>query len=242
MAGLDFPEAYRIAERVRALREARGEHPVGRKIGFTNTTIWPIYGVSGPMWNYTYDTTVRALSGNAGSFALAGLPEPRIEPEIVLHLGRRPEPGMGEAELFDCVDWIAHGFEIVQSIFPGWALSGPESAAAFGLHGALFIGARHDVSGDRARWLAMLNGLSVTLLRNGIPVAEGHAANVLGGPVKALEFLAEEIARYPGSPGLDAGETVTTGTLTDAQPLSPGETWSTQLRGIPLEGLRLDLE
>ena len=56
---------------------------------------------------------------------------------------------MDEHALLGCIDWIAHGFEIVQSVYPSWILTGPESAAAFGLHGALFIGERHPVAADR---------------------------------------------------------------------------------------------
>jgi 2-oxo-3-hexenedioate decarboxylase len=235
--GLDMADAYAIAARVCDRRRRRGERVVGRKIGFTNTTIWPLYGVSAPMWNFIYDTTVHDLSAMAAGFDLAGLPEPRIEPEIVLGLSRAPAPGMSEAELLGCVDWLAHGFEIVQSVFPGWKLSGPESAAAFGLHGALMIGPRHAIGDDRTGWQERLEALTITLHRDGVAVAEGVGRDVLGGPLRALRFLVEEIARYPGSEPIAAGEIVTTGTLTDAQPVQPGEAWSTELRGIPVDGI-----
>ena len=39
------------------------------------------------------------------------------------------------------------------------------------------------------------------------------------------------------SPPLQAGEIVTTGTLTRALPLRPGDTWSTELTGVPLGGI-----
>ena len=51
-------EAYRVTQLVRKLREQRGERPVGRKIGFTNRTIWPQYNVYAPIWGYMYDKTV----------------------------------------------------------------------------------------------------------------------------------------------------------------------------------------
>ena len=149
---MDFAQAYAVVARIRAVREARGERCVGRKIGFTNVTIWSLYGVVGPMWNFMYDTTVHDLADLAGGFELGKLAEPRIEPEIVLHLGRAPEPGMAAADLIGCVDWVAHGFEIVQSVYPGWKFSGAESAAAFGLHGALIIGPRYASGADRAGW------------------------------------------------------------------------------------------
>src|SRR5215218_2961923 len=105
-------EAYRVTAAVRRLRETRGEKPVGRKIGFTNRTTWPDYA---PMWGYVYDRTVHDLADLGGFFSLAGLAEPRIEPEIVFRLAALPAPDMDERALLGCIDSVAHGFEIVQS-------------------------------------------------------------------------------------------------------------------------------
>jgi 2-oxo-3-hexenedioate decarboxylase len=78
-------DAYRTTLQVRRLREGRDEHPIGRKIGFTNRTIWSEYQVFAPIWGYMYDKTVHNLSDLADGFSLAGLSEPRIEPEIAFH-------------------------------------------------------------------------------------------------------------------------------------------------------------
>jgi 2-oxo-3-hexenedioate decarboxylase len=229
---LDMPTAYGIAASIRERREARGERWVGRKIGFTNTTIWPLYGVTAPMWGHVYDTTL----GEAGSgFALAGMAEPRIEPEIVFGLRAAPRPGMDEAGLLACIDWIAPGFEIVQSVYPAWRFTLAEATAAFGLHGALLLGGRRSVTDAET-----LAGFSVTIRRDGVHVADGAASFVLGGPLMALRFLVEALdgTRYP----LRAGEVVTTGTLTDAQPAFPGTRWTADFRGLGLPRLELDLE
>jgi 2-keto-4-pentenoate hydratase len=128
--------AYRVTAAIRAQRETRGERPVGRKIGFTNRTIWPEYNVHAPIWGYVYDRTVHDLPKGGADFSLNGLAEPRIEPEIVFGLASMPAPGMDEYALLGCVDWVAHGFEIVQSIFPNWTFLAADTVAAYGLHGA----------------------------------------------------------------------------------------------------------
>ncbi len=238
---LDLPAAYGIAARVRERRIARGERPVGRKIGFTNTTIWDRYGVAGPMWSHVYAETVHDLPEARGRFALAGLPEPRIEPEIVLGLAAAPDAGMTDATLLGCVGWVAHGFEIVQSVYPGWVFTAPDTAAAFGLHGALLIGPRHVLDDDRSTWGEALTDFTVELRCGATLHDTGHAGNVLGGPLRALRFLVEEIARH-GGPPLTAGEIVTTGTITDAMPVRPGETWTSTVAGLPVEGLTLTFE
>jgi 2-oxo-3-hexenedioate decarboxylase len=232
-------EAYRVTAAVRAAREARGERPIGRKIGFTNRTIWAEYGVYAPIWGYVYDRTVRDLTGEALEVLLSGLAEPRIEPEIVFGLAAPPTPGMDERELIHCIDWVAHGFEIVQSIFPNWSFQAPDTVAAYGLHGRLFIGPRHLAESRRDEWARELSRFEIDLFRNGALVDHGAAANVLDGPLFALRYLAETLAQDPLSPPLAAGEIVTTGTLTRAFPVAAGEEWSTTLTGVPLEGARI---
>jgi len=43
--GFDTDAAYRVSAEILRRRRARGEKPIGRKVGFTNRTIWPEYGV-----------------------------------------------------------------------------------------------------------------------------------------------------------------------------------------------------
>src|SRR5262245_36066385 len=172
-------DAYRATDAVRRLREARGERVVGRKIGFTNRTIWAEYGVYAPIWGFVYDRTVRDLADIGDPFFLSGLAEPRIEPEIVFGLSRAPELDMDEAALLTCVDWAAHGFELVQSIFPGWKFAAADTVAAYGLHGALLIGERHPVAPRRvppAGYAVRLHDRSPPRWRVGRPRACGQRA------------------------------------------------------------------
>ncbi len=231
---LDIAEAYAIVARVDTLRRARGETPKGRKIGFTNPEALRGFRISGPIWNFMYDSTVHDAADAA--FPLTGLCEPRIEPEVVLHLAKAPRAGMSDADLLSCVDWIAPGYEIVHSIFPGWKFTPADAVAAYGFHGALLLGAKREVDGE---WLAKLSSFSVDLTSDSGVSRAGHARNVLGSPLKSLGRMLEEIDRYPACETLRAGEIVTTGTLTEAMPIAPGETWTTRFDGIGLEPLRV---
>jgi 2-oxo-3-hexenedioate decarboxylase len=235
-AGFGMAEAYDVVAKLHGLRKSRGEKPVGRKIGFTNRGIWQAYGVSGPIWNYMYDTTVGDLAA-ADSFALNGFPQLQIEPEIALHLAKAPRAGMSEPELMDCIDWVAHGFEMVQSVFPNWKFSGADATAAYAMHAGLLLSDKHPVSQDRKRWREMLPTFTVTLNGSDGTKRVGSGRNVLDGPLAALQFLVEEIARYPGNEPLGAGEIVTTGTLTDAMPVAADQVWTTEIDGIDIKGI-----
>src|SRR5246127_1382074 len=96
LSGFNLDDAYRVAAAIRQMRETRGETPVGRKIGFTNRTIWAEYNVYEPIWGYVYDRTVHNLAEIGDTFSLMGLTEPRIEPEIVFGLAVAPARGMDE--------------------------------------------------------------------------------------------------------------------------------------------------
>jgi 2-oxo-3-hexenedioate decarboxylase len=233
----NLDDAYRVTAAIRQMREMRDEVPVGRKIGFTNRTIWAEYNVYGPVWGYVYNRTVHNLAQIDGTFSLKGLAEPRIEPEIIFELASAPAPGMDERALLASIEWVAHGFEIVQSIFPGWKFSAPDTVAAFGLHGALLIGPRYSIAAHAEDWDRTLSTFEIDLKRNGMIADHGRAMNLLGGPVSALRHLVDILARDQINPSLAAGEIVTTGTLTRALPVAAGETWTTELSGVALDGL-----
>ena len=235
---LDEDGAYAIASEVHARRLGCGELPVGRKIGFTNRTIWAAYGVWAPIWSHVYDSTVRHVSDSVARLAIGHLLQPRIEPEIQLHFARTPPVTRDEAAILACIDWIAHGFEIVQSVYPDWKFRSVDAIAAFGLHGALVVGTPVAIR-DIDDCVAKLRSFTVVLSRDGTEEAAGGGADVLDSPLLAFAHLAEMLGRQARFAPVQAGEIVTTGTLTAARSVSPGETWSTRLDGIDLPGLSI---
>lgn len=237
----DADAAYRVSAEILRRRRARGEKPIGRKIGFTNRTIWPEYGVWEPMWAHVYDSTVTYLDEPAGRVAIGHLAQPRLEPEIVLHFKTAPRAAEDEDDLLSNVDWIAHGFEIVQSHFLNWKFKSADTIAAFGLHGALVVGPRRPVEGfvDLVR---ALRTFTITLASDGAVHAQGGGGNVLGSPLLAAAHLLKVLKAQQQFEQIHAGELVTTGTLVSPPPVHPGETWTTALSGIELPGLHLDIE
>ena len=238
-AGFTLNDAYQVVARIRDLRIELGENPVGRKIGFTNRSIWQTQGIEAPIWNYVYDRTVADIEQSGASFVLRGNPEPRIEPEVVLHLCAAPQQGISIWDLVECIDWVAPGFEVVNSVFPGWHFAAADAAAAFGVHNALFIGRHLSVTRDKSQLVDRLSSFEVSLESSNNHRREGSGSNVLGGPIEALKFLVAELSRFPMCEPLQAGEVVTTGTLTEAMPLSAGQTWDATFRGIDFQPIRL---
>ncbi|HCJ61130.1 MAG: hydratase [SAR116 cluster bacterium] len=234
---LAMQEGYETAAEVAQARVARGEQITGIKIGFTNTAIWPLYGVDAPMWGRMYDGTVLPSGGDV---YLDGLTEPRIEPEIMFMLKQCPLSSMDDEEILSCISHFAHGFEIVQSPFTGWQFTLPEAVAAGGLHGRLILGQWQEIDPSKISNLAKeLKNFTITLEGSDGTHAEGAACNIVGeGPIHALRYLLQVLESQPSAlrTPLGNGSVVTTGTLTDAFGIKPGQTWRTTMIGLDVPG------
>ncbi len=242
MPGFGVADAYEVLQEAERRRAARGWLRVGRKIGFTNRTLWPRYGVYQPMWAHVWRETVVHTNDGVATLSLARMVQPRIEPEVVFGL-RSPVPVAADANtVLHAVAWIAPGFEIVQSHFPDWKFSAPDCTAAFGLHAALIVGPPTAVTDANRDTLAdLLPKFELTLRQGERVVDRGIGANVLDSPALALVHLAQVLSAQPGMAPLAAGEIVTTGTVTDAWPIASGQTWSSDYGNLPLPGLKLAL-
>ncbi len=232
---------YSIAHALHQQRLSTGWRPVGRKIGFTNRGIWPRYGVFQPIFGFVYDRTLMFAAKGHATVSLAGLAQPRIEPEICFGLKGPPPLSKDPAEMLAAIDWIAHSIEIVQCSWPGWQMQVGDSTAANGLHGALVVGQKV-AAADFADAATRLPALEVTLCRGDTVVDRGVGANALDSPLLALAHLVELLAALPDFAPLAAGEIISTGTLTDAAPVDAGETWSTRFTGGPLSGMEIHFE
>ena len=217
--GLTPAAGYAAARRLHEHRLAQGWQPVGRKIGFTNRTLWDRYGVHEPLWGWVYDRTLIQAQDNKANVGLTNLVQPRIEPEIAFKLDKSLQ-----------VEWMAHSVEIVQCHHPQWKFSIADCTADNGLHGRLIVGAPIPLAGDLAK-------AEARLFKGDRQVDKGVGANVLGGPLLSLAHLVELLKGHPHAP-LRAGEIITTGVLTDAHPVARGDTWRTEVTGFPGLSLR----
>ncbi len=232
-------EAYAVAAMIHEMRTGEGALPVGRKIGFTNPEMWSIYGVHEPIWGYVYNTTVVRQTGSPVQYDIGQFVEPKIEPEIVVHFCATPPVNAGPVEILACIDWIAHGIEVVQSHFPGWRFQAPDTIADSGLHAALIVGEPQALSLLGPEVMSDLERFTITLSRDSQVRERGRGSNALGSPLKAVAHLINVMAKQPHAPPLHAGELVTTGTLTPALSIQEGQNWSTQLEGIGLPGISM---
>lgn len=242
---LSVDDAYDVALSIVKIRTAQGENPVGRKIGFSNPKLWNVYGkgsLNAPIWSTIYDSTVQYAMDNVATHNLSKSQQPRIEPQLVFKLARTPEADIDLEGLSDCLEWIAHGFEVVTSPFRHWEFEAADAVAAFGLHRALIVGEPRMISRQSRRNLPeVLASATMSLSRsvsgNSSLCAAGFGRDVQGSPLHALLALHQQLQEQTDAPPLQAGEIVSTGSWTNALPVKRGEIWSSAFSQLNLGGL-----
>jgi len=243
-AEISLEDAYFIARQIQSKRISNGEHLIGRKIAFANRNLLSKYGAHAPIhgliWAPIFSSTVRYLDSTHGVQSLTGAVQPRIAPEIIFKMASTPDPNASLDELSDCLEWMAHGIEIVVSPFPDWKFDTADAIAAFGMHGALLIGEPHQLASTSRHHLgSILANTSVSLSCDSTLLSAGFGSDLLESPLHALWHLQQLLKNQPESTTLQAGEIISTGTWTDLPAILPGQTWSTAFSGASLAGLSI---
>jgi 2-oxo-3-hexenedioate decarboxylase len=232
-------DAYAVEAAIVEARRADGHQTVGWKVGYANKAMWRALKLETLVWAHMYEDTVRYADWNDAKLSIASMVAPKIEPEIVFRLAKTPESADAAAVL-EATEWIALGFEIIDCVFPDWKFQPADFVASAGLHAALVVGEPVFIEPDQiAQRVTELADFTVRLLKNGELVEEGAGKNALKSPALCVGELGEALKRRGAA--LQAGDIITTGTLTTSLPIAAGETWIASLAGIPPSALTLRL-
>jgi 2-oxo-3-hexenedioate decarboxylase len=238
---LDLTAAYAVGVEIAQMRRAAGHQTVGWKVGYANTAHWQKLNIETVAWSHMYDDTVHYADWNDLTLSIATMLAPKIEPEIVFKLASVPASSAPVAVL-QATEWIALGFEVIDCVFPDWKVQPVDFVAALGLHAALVVGEPFYIEPDEiAQRAGELADFTVRVLKNSELVEEGAGTNVFTSPALCIGELAEAMKRRGGET-LQAGDVITTGSLTESMPIASGETWIASLSGIPPSALTLRIK
>lgn len=193
-----------------------GEPVAGWKIGATAAALQQRLKVDGPFAGRSFPSLIHASPATLGA---AGLVEPHLEAEFAFRLGRdldaEAAPFTAETVAAAVAELIP-AIEVVEPHFARWReLPGSFLIADDGGHGRLILGPP-----TRAWREIDLAAHAVILSIDGKEVVRGSGDAVLGHPLNALAWLANERAAHGA--GLAAGEVVSTGTCTGLLPAPAG--------------------
>lgn len=241
--GLDLPAAYAVEAELLRLRREDGRSPVGLKVGFANKAVWRALKLDTLVWAHMYDDTVTVATAGTATLAVGRMIAPKIEPEIVVRLASAVPAGLTDpVAVLGHVEWLALGFEIIDCPYADWKFQPPDFVAAYGLHVALVVGEPCRPTPETFGTLAeQLSAFKVTLSKDDAGAAEGAGKNALRSPALCVAELATARERAGLAP-LAPGDLISTGTLTESQPMAAGQCWTARLDGLPLRALTLNTQ
>jgi 2-oxo-3-hexenedioate decarboxylase len=239
----DLNTAYEVEALLKRFREAAGHQAVGRKVGYANKAMWRVLKLETLVWAHMYEDTVYHSANNSPTLTLPHHRSLKIEPEIVFGLKTAiASEGLDATTALESTEWLALGFEIIDCPFPGWKFQPSDFVASLGLHAALVIGERVQVSPDKIPTLVdQLAKFKLRMSKHGGFVEEGSGKNSLRSPALCLaELGAAIVRRFPNQP-LSAGEIISSGTLTAGHATDKGDLWTAEVEGLSLPPLTLCL-
>ena len=207
----------------RRRRIEAGEASLGWKLGMGVPAAMAKLGTDAPLVGYLLE---RARVDDGAAVSLDGWSNPKLEPEIAVHLGADLAPGASREEAEAAIAGLGVAIELVD-LDPG--ADDPEAILAADIF------QRHVLLGPMVEG-ASASGVAARALKNGDAAAStGDATEATGDPVD----LALHVATVLGEAGesLRAGEVVICGSVVPALDVAPGDTVEVELD--PLGSLRV---
>ena len=186
-SGEDFTEAiaWTIQDELAAEMTRRGKAPIGWKLAATGPTGQAVLGVTQP----AYGLLLADVFPSGAEISRRTFVELGVEAEIAFRIGKKLSgPNVTAERSLDAVDSIMPALELPDLIFSGSPKITDFIASSMGANGIVL---------GQALSLAEYGDLAheqVTLEHNGQIVGTNMAAEVMGHPLNALAWLANQLA------------------------------------------------
>jgi len=216
-------QAYHIQRASIAQRHARGEKPIGIKLGFTSRAKMIQMGVDSLIWGLLTDAMLREEGGvvDLGDFI-----HPRVEPEVCFLTSKVIDRPLTLLEAGNYLEAVAPAMEIIDSRYRDFKFTLEDVVADNCSSAGLIVGAFSDKVED----LRALTNRGVTMRFNGHAVQLGSTGAILGNPLRSIVQASQLLAAAEMS--LPAGSLIMAGAATAAEALRPGLHVSTDIGGL----------
>lgn len=231
--GLSAADAACSRKRLNESLEKQLGKPVGYKAGLTNPAVQKRFNASEPVWGVLYapmmlkdGATVDAAFGARPLYEADMLV--RVKSASINH-ARTPE------EVLQHVDQVIPAIEL-----PDLVVQAPGQLDGAGVS-AINVGARLFVTGaplavgptrgERVQWVEALRDMTVVLSADGAEVDRGKGSDVLGHPLQAVIWLAQDLQK--NDLYLKPGDLVSLGSFSRLMPPKPGMAVDVAYWGLP---------
>jgi 2-keto-4-pentenoate hydratase len=202
----------------RRLRE--GERVVGYKVGLTNREAQKHFKVYQPDLGHLYDSMA---VDHDGEIEFEKLIQPKIEGEVAFVLKKELRgPGLTIVDVMGAIDYATIALEVLDCRFEDWKLAHSDLVADNGASSRFVLSPqKHLLDG------LDLSELGMALSKNGQVWSTGAGVAVMGNPVAAVVFLANELGRRERF--LVAGEVVLSGAVTGMLRVEAGDSFTCEM-------------
>ncbi|MFO1182170.1 2-oxo-3-hexenedioate decarboxylase [Ottowia sp.] len=226
---MDFDDAYAIQDRILAAKLKGGARVAGYKAGLTSHAKMKQMGVSDPVFGFLVDEFTVA---DGGEVKVSELIHPKVEPEIAfVTRAELRGPGCNIASVLAASDIVLPGIEVIDSRYRDFKFD-VKSVIADNTSAVRFVVGGHAVDARSVD----LRTAGLVLEKNGVPVALGAGAAVLGHPAAAVAMLVNHLGRRGKS--LPAGSLVLSGGATEAVSVQAGDHVRLRVQGMGSVSLR----
>ena len=223
---LTMEDGYSVMKKTTKLLEAeKGWNVAGFKVGATSKAAQQRMGMNGPFWGTLFEPSKVVAShrgGNIPRFSISQDLIRGIETEFAFNIKKditpRNNPYTAEELVMDHCSTVIPCVEVCGSRVPvDFAGSAPLLIADTGNTAVVFPS--DSFARSAADVYKDLPSSKATMFIDGVQVAEGSGAEVLGSPVSALEWLVKEVCGLHGMT-IPQGSFVITGATSGLKPIT----------------------
>lgn len=207
-------DAYQIQLNVIDYKKENGAKVVGKKIGLTSKAMQEMLGVDTPDYGHLLDNMIYE---DEKAISLEKFIQPKVEFEIGFVMKEKLQgPGVTEEDVIRATDYVVPAIEIIDSRIRDWKIKFEDTVADNGSSAGAIIGKTRKKLTE-----IHLPEVKMSLYKNDKWVDSAYGSAVMGDPIKAVAWLANEVGAYDIS--LDPGEIILAGALSKAVSIEPGD-------------------
>lgn len=208
-------DAYAIQLHQIEQKKQKGATVKGLKIGLTSKAMQEMLGVYTPDYGFILDTMVFQESE---SVSVERFIQPKVEFEIAFIFDKALKgPNVTVADVIDATAYVVPAVEIIDSRIADWKIKFEDTVADNGSSAGAILGQKQTPLHD----IPDITAINMKVFKNSEQIDEATSAAVLGNPLEAVVWLANELSSYDVE--IESGMFVLSGALSKAVPFEEGD-------------------
>ncbi len=213
-AQLTADDAYRIQLHQIQQKVSEGAVVKGLKIGLTSKVMQEMLNVHTPDYGFILDSMVFPEADNVDPEQFI---QPKVEFEIAFVFKKSLKgPNVTIEDVIDATDYVVPSIEIIDSRIADWRIKFEDTVADNGSSAGAVLGSQQTALSN-----IDIANVGMAVYKNDECIDTASSDAVLGNPLNAVVWLANEVSRYDIS--IQPGMFVLSGALSKALPFTNGD-------------------